>query len=111
MAKWLIMTQLAKMDSLTSPLLPFLRKRNIYQYENEVRCCHVIPHNDKAFNWQAQGNNDGVFIDVNMDTLIERIYISPYSPKWIRDIIEGTNKKFNLDKEIVHSTVFDSKDY
>jgi hypothetical protein len=96
---------------LGNTLLPFLRKRNIYSYENEVRCCHVISHEDKEFNWQAQDTNDGIFIDVDINTLIERIYISPYSPKWIRDIVAGINEKFSINKEIVHSTVFDSTDY
>ncbi|MFL6555863.1 MAG: hypothetical protein ACJ8MO_07085 [Bacillus sp. (in: firmicutes)] len=95
---------------LNGSLKPFLHKRKMYAYENEVRCCYVIPE-DKSFNWQAQDTNDGVFIDVDLDTLIERIYISPYSPKWIYDIVTGINKKFNIQKEIVHSTVFDTAEY
>ena len=97
--------------TLGNSLLPFLRKRDIYRYENEVRCCHVIPDDEKAFTWEAQGTNNGVFINVNIDDLIERIYISPYSPKWIRDIVAGVNEKFSINKEIVHSTVFDLNDY
>jgi hypothetical protein len=89
---------------------PFLHKRKMYAYENEVRCCHVMPE-DNSFNWQAQDMNDGVFINVDLDTLIERIYISPYSPKWINDIVAGINEKFNIRKEIVHSTVFDTAEY
>ena len=54
---------------------------------------------------------NGVFIPVDLDTMIERIYISPYSPKWIRDIVEGINAKFNFNREIAHSKVFDSIDY
>jgi hypothetical protein len=95
---------------LNGSLKPFLHKRKMYAYENEVRCCYVIPE-DKSFNWQAQDTNDGVFIDVDLDTLIERIYISPYSPNWIYDIVTGINKKFNIQKEIVHSTVFDTTEY
>jgi hypothetical protein len=91
-------------------LKPFLHKRKMYAYENEVRCCYVMPENN-SFNWQAQDMNDGVFINVDLDTLIERIYISPYSPKWINDIVTGINEKFNIHKEIVHSTVFDTAEY
>src|SRR3954454_14252160 len=32
---------------------PFLHKRKMYAYENEVRCCYVMPE-DNSFNWQAQ---------------------------------------------------------
>ena len=92
--------------------VPFLRKRRIYEYENEVRCCYALSQEEgKEFEWQQQDIYNGVFIPVDLDTMIERIYISPYSPKWLRDIVEGINEKFNLKKEIVHSKVFDSMDY
>lgn len=92
--------------------IPFLRKRRIYDYENEVRCCYALsPDSGKEFEWQQQDIYNGVFIPVDLDTMIERVYISPYSPKWLRDIVEGINKKFNLKKEIIHSKVFDSVDY
>ena len=92
-------------------LIPFLRKRRIYEYENEVRCCYVIPQEEKEFIWQEQDNYDGIFVSADLDTLIERIYISPYSPKWIRDIVAGINEKFNIRKDIIHSRVFDSEEY
>lgn len=93
------------------PLVPFLRKRRIYEYENEVRCCYVIPQEEKEFMWQEQDKYDGIFVKVDLDALVERIYISPYSPEWIRDFVAGINDKFNIEKEIVHSTVFDSEEY
>lgn len=92
--------------------IPFLQKRKIYEYESEVRCCYTLSQDyDKEFEWQQQDVYNGVFIPVDLDTLIEHVYISPYSPKWIRDIVEGINEKFGLKKEIVHSEVFDSGDY
>lgn len=93
-------------------LTPFLTKRHIYEYENEVRCCYLIDEDGAdTFNWEEQDNLNGIFIPVDLDIMIEKIYISPYSPGWIKDIVEGINKKFELNKEIVHSTVFESVDY
>ncbi|MES2649888.1 MAG: hypothetical protein V4717_23630 [Bacteroidota bacterium] len=97
--------------SYENELMAFLHKRNIYAYENEVRCCYVLDENENDFNWDEQDTYDGVFVNVDLETLIERIYISPYSPQWIRDIIAGLNDKFGINKEIVHSTVFDTGDY
>ena len=91
--------------------IPFLRKRTIYNYENEVRCCYALPQNAEEFEWQQQDTYNGVFVDVDVNALMERVYISPYSPNWIRDIVEGLNKKFQLEKEIVHSKVFESDDF
>jgi hypothetical protein len=104
-------------DDLTAPLLspeslkPFLCKRKMYEYENEIRCCYVISAEEKALNWQDQGSQDGIFINVDLNTLIERIYISPYSPKWIADIVKGINEKFGMNKEIMHSSIFDATEY
>lgn len=66
---------------------------------------------EKEFIWQEQDNYDGIFVYVDLEMLIEKIYISPYSPKWIRDIVAGINEKFNIDKEIVHSKIFESEEY
>lgn len=96
---------------LVDPFAPFLRKRAIYQYENEVRCCYQLPADQTGFSWQAQGSENGIFITVDLETLIERIYISPFSPHWISEIVAGLNAKFGLDKEIIHSTVFEGSDY
>jgi hypothetical protein len=98
-------------EQITHELAPFLHKRNIYSYENEMRCCYIINGNEQDFNWQEQDKYDGVFIDVDLDELIECIYVSPYSPQWIRDIIAGINQQFNIKGDIVHSTVFDVDEY
>jgi len=43
---------------------------------------NLLPHSgDEEFKWQEQDIYNGVFIPVDPDTMIERIYISPYSPK------------------------------
>jgi len=100
-------------DSLhvdSNSFIPFLRKRAIYKYENEVRCCYALPAREK-FEWQQQDIYNGVFIDIDLNEMIERIYISPYSPNWIRDIVEGLNNKFQFEKEIVHSKVFESDEF
>jgi hypothetical protein len=95
----------------SNSFIPFLRKRIIYQYENEVRCCYALLQYAEKFEWQQQDPYDGVFIDVNLNTMIERVYISPYSPDWIGDIVKGLNKKFQFEKEVVHSKVFESDEF
>jgi len=91
--------------------IPFLRKRMIYKYENEVRCCYILSPYAEQFEWQQQDDYNGVFIDVDLNAMIERVYISPYSPAWIGDIVKGLNKKFQFEKEVVHSKVFESDEF
>lgn len=98
-------------DDHTNTLVPYIRKRKIYEYENEVRCLYVVDEHTANFQWQEQDKYDGIFIDVELETLIEKVYISPYSPKWIREIIDGINSKFSIDKQILHSAVFESENF
>ena len=95
-----------------NPMAPFIRKRCMYQYENEIRCCYIISQSKEGgFLWEEQDTYNGVFLDVDLHTLIERIYISPYAPKWYRDLVARTNEVFKIDKEIRHSSVFQSENF
>jgi len=84
---------------------PYFTKRKIYAFENELRCCVIL--NEEAPQWDTQGAYNGIFVDVNLKTLIERVYISPYSPTWFRDLVARINKRFDIDVEIRHSVVFE----
>lgn len=95
----------------SNSFIPFLRKRIIYKYESEVRCCYALPQYTEKFEWQQQDIYNGVFIDVDLMAMIERVYISPYSPGWIGDIVKGLNEKFQFEKEVVHSNVFESDEF
>jgi hypothetical protein len=97
---------------MDDPLAPFLHKRCMYQYENEIRCCYIMSGSEEnGFTWEEQDTYNGVFIQVDLDLLIERIYISPYAPEWYRHLVARTNEAFNIHKEIVHSTVFQSENF
>jgi hypothetical protein len=97
---------------MDDPLAPFLHKRCMYQYENEIRCCYIMSEAEgNGFTWEEQDTYNGVFIPVDLDRLIERIYISPYAPDWFRNLVARTNETFNIQKEIVHSAVFQSENF
>ena len=91
---------------------PFLRKRRMYQYEEELRCCTpVCGEAGTEANWEAQDELNGIFVPVDLDMLIERIYISPFSPDWFRALIERVNKQFGIRSELRHSAVFNSENF
>lgn len=59
---------------------PFLYKRKSFQYEREVRILSdVSPSNHKL--------NDGLKINVDLDILIEKIYIHPKSENWYKRLV------------------------
>jgi hypothetical protein len=87
------------------PLRLALRKRSIYAFEKEVRCCYLPQRSEVGDGEDASGKFNGIYIPVELDQLIDRVYISPYAPAWFRDLVVGINKKFLLKKPIVHSDV------
>lgn len=69
-------------------------KRKSFSHENEVRAVLIN---------ETRRELDGVPIDVDLDILIDSIYISPYAGNWFVDIVKDVLKKYNLDKQVFHS--------
>jgi hypothetical protein len=75
---------------------PFLFKRKSFQYEREVRILSDISATNNII-------NEGLKIDVNIDQLIEKIYIHPKSENWYKNLVIQLVKKLNFDIEIEKS--------
>lgn len=78
----------------------FLTKNNYYEFESEVRCITRILQDDK----QTTKN-----IKVDLNELIEDVYISPFAEKrGLIEIIEFLREKHNLNFNIKISGVNDT---
>ena len=82
--------------------VPFLNKRKSFQHENELRC--II--------WKLDGDkvheiNDGIKVHVDVNILIERIYVSPKSKLWFSDLIQDICKKFGYSFSVINSRLDD----
>lgn len=69
-------------------------KRKSFSHENEVRAVLIN---------ETKRELDGVPIDVNLDILVDSIYISPYAGNWFVDIVKDTLIKYKLEKPVFHS--------
>jgi hypothetical protein len=77
-------------------LNPFVHKRKSFEHEKEVRAL--------IMKWPIGGVNGvnldqdtivgGVNVSVNLNLLIENIYISPSSPKWFVDVVTSTIQRY-----------------
>lgn len=98
--------------SLKDSFTPFLMKRNIYNYENEIRCCHIITDKfEEPYSWDRCNEQNGMFTPIDLSRLIQKIYISPNSPKWFKEVVIDINEKYDIHTEVVQSTVFESLHY
>ncbi|MDI9257422.1 MULTISPECIES: hypothetical protein [Flavobacterium] len=75
---------------------PFLFKRKSFQYEREVRIISDISSKNMKI-------NDGLKIDVDINQLIEKIYIHPKSENWYKKLVIELVSKLGFGFEIEKS--------
>ncbi|MFV8336521.1 hypothetical protein [Flavobacterium sp. RSP29] len=75
---------------------PFLFKRKSFQYEGEVRIITDIGESDIKI-------NEGLKINVNINHLIEKIYIHPKSENWYKNLVIQLVKQLGFDFTIEKS--------
>ncbi len=75
---------------------PFLFKRKSFQYEGEVRIIADLSDQDIKI-------NDGLKIDVDINQMIEKIYIHPKSENWYKKLVIELVSKLGFDFEIEKS--------
>lgn len=75
---------------------PFLFKRKSFQYEGEVRIITDIGESDIKI-------NEGLKINVDINQLIEKIYIHPKSENWYKNLVIQLVKQLGFDFTIEKS--------
>ena len=75
---------------------PFLFKRKSFQYEREVRILTDVAEKKMTL-------NDGLKINVDIDQLIEKIYIHPKSENWYKNLVIDLVKQLGFDFAIEKS--------
>lgn len=75
---------------------PFLFKRKSFQYEREVRIITDVTNSNIKL-------NDGLKINVDINQLIEKIYIHPKSENWYKNLVIQLVTQLGFDFEIEKS--------
>ncbi len=73
----------------------FWFKRKSFEYENEVRL--IVTKN--------KSKDKGIYIPVNIDKLIERIYVSPYASEWFFDVVRSVVNEYGVHADVTYSTM------
>ncbi len=72
---------------------PFLFKRKSFQYEREIRIITDVSKNNLIL-------DNGLKIDVDLNQLIEKIYIHPKSENWFKKLVIDLVEKLGFDFSI-----------
>lgn len=96
----------AKYKNLNNSFIePFFTKRLSFSHEKEVRLVYapVIDAYDEQFQDESiMGKN----IRMNLDELIEKVYISPDAAPWFVEVVRVVLEKFDVNAEIIHSDLY-----
>jgi len=87
---------------------PFVHKRKSFEHEQELRAViqEMSPKGGRI-DLSKPLFDDGIYVAVDLNLLIERIYLAPTCPAWLFELTKSVTKKYGLDKEVVQSGLDD----
>ena len=74
---------------------PYIHKGKEFLYEKELRC--IINESENKSEFKK--------IKINIDQLINKIYINPFSPDWFERLIKDVCLKYDIKSEIIKSDI------
>lgn len=75
-------------------------KRQSFAHERELRALIMEP-----------SNSPGVYVDIDLATLIESVVVSPGSPSWFYDVVVHRMETLGFGEKVVKSSLMDHPDY
>jgi hypothetical protein len=87
-------------------LSQFMHKRNSFSHEKELRALFMYPWSKDWPDRLDLEESSGLSISIDFEVLIDKIYISPFSPIWIKELVQSIVKKYNLDRDVVQSSIY-----
>ncbi len=86
-------------DESSIGISTIILKHKAYCYENELRLIYKVSAN-YDHDWTKEKVEEGIYIEADINILIEEIIMSPYSPKWFIELVENLSIKYGLIKKI-----------
>lgn len=91
-------------------LYPYFHKRKNFREEKELRAViqEVTYNKNGEIEWDKSPFGSGLYVKINLETLIDKIYLAPKCEEWQVDILRKVVKKYRLEKEVLKSRIYDS---
>jgi len=87
---------------------PFMHKRKYYEYENELRALICTKDNFEDNTPGKYDNFLGLHIPIDIERLIENVYVASNAPKWMLDVIKKVTIKYGINIEVKQSDLSSS---
>ena len=91
---------------LSNAFAPFLYKRVSFEYEKEIRAVAIKQsrYEDGKYYWDTREiEQPGIRVPVDLNCLIERIYVSPTGQPWFTKLVASVCQRYKIPKEVVQS--------
>lgn len=80
-----------------------IHKRKSFEHEKEVRCIYSKNAEEMC------KEETGILVSVDLKNLIEKVYISPYAPEYMKKDVEKILANVNLEAEVIYSPLYTIK--
>ena len=85
-------------------MYPVIHKHKAYSYEKELRLIHTVDFKGGLlYDWSKEEIEQGKYLNVDLDELIDEIILSPYSPNWYVKLIENLCETYGIKTRIMKS--------
>ena len=81
---------------------PFIYKRLSFEHEKELRA--VFNSKDYSQNNRIIKAENGYWVKINLQTLIQRIYVSPEAQDWFVELVERVKNRYKLTLKRVYKS-------
>lgn len=88
-------------------LAPLFHKRKSYEHEKELRIITTNGVYDKSREYVD--SPPGISFAVDLQTLLQNVYISPNGGRWFKELVESVLRKYDLVDVPVHQTDLDNE--
>jgi hypothetical protein len=89
----------------TFPFTAAMYKRMSFEHEKEVRV--LIINKEKGVELNKEPMFEGLSVPVDLDILIERVYVAPQVGDWAYKLVKNIVLKYDIDKPVCHSSLDD----
>ncbi|XZL75290.1 hypothetical protein ACSXA3_08100 [Clostridium perfringens] len=85
-------------------LYPYVHKRKSFIHENEVRgVIQELPCTEQGITFEKDICDYGISVPVDINILIENIYVSPLAPQWFVDLVNKVVRRYGYNKDVIFS--------
>ena len=86
---------------------PFIHKRRGFEHEREVRAIIRKPHvvDNQIIADGPDICNVGIYHDVDIDTLVQEVFVPPYAEDWFRELVQTTAENYGLQAPVNKSSL------